>query len=461
MKSKVTTLLKTLRAYAIEKGIRLAINYHEEDSYLMRFANSAISLNTNEHLTRLDLAAYDGKRRAVYQMIADPNELESIKKAIDTVGEMVRHATPLSYDPTFPIYKQDVYDERAYCSNLANLSNAERLAYFNTVAGELESDDIKLSGNFADGTTINAQISTETEHVQYFASTDAQILVVLSSLSLKWEVNAEQSAQRKRDLDPHGMHEQLALLLKYYKNAEAVQLPVGKYKVVFGPAAVGEVLGMMVGYAMEGSMYKLGYSFLAPESIDKPIFSPKMTLIDDPNRTEVFCQMADTHGFIRQPFAFVENGAFKGFAWSQDSADEYDEQATGHSVDHYSLVMSLGDKPVASLKELVEMPRDEDILYIPYIHYMNMVNPSGGVFTGSSRFGALYLKADGSVQVPYNVRLTQKFTDMFGERVEWMSANETIYNVSSSYGRRNPQALAIPKYICVKDIEISHSNSSY
>ncbi|HPX65821.1 MAG TPA: hypothetical protein PLW45_04375, partial [Anaerolineaceae bacterium] len=73
MKSKVTTLLKTLRAYAIEKGIRLAINYHEEDSYLMRFANSAISLNTNERLTRLDLAAYDGRQRAEFQMIADPN----------------------------------------------------------------------------------------------------------------------------------------------------------------------------------------------------------------------------------------------------------------------------------------------------------------------------------------------------------------------------------------------------
>ena len=461
MKSKVIELLKTLRDYAISKGIRLAIDYHQEDSYLMRFANSAISLNTNERLTRLDLVAYDGRKRAEFQMIADPNDLESIKNAIDTVGEMVKHAALLNYDPTFPVYHQDVTDERAYCSNLAKLSNAERLAYFNTVAGDLESDDIKLSGNFADGTTINAQVSTETDHVQYFASTDAQILVVLSSLSLKWEVNAEQSAQRKRDLDPQGMHEQLALLVKYYKEAEAVQLPVGKYKVVFGPAAVGEVMNMVVGYAMNGAMFKMGYSFLSPEDIGKVVFSPKLTVVDDPNRQEVFCQMADANGFIRQPFAFVEDGVFKGFAWGQDAADEYGEQPTGHSVPHYSLVVGVGDKPVASLKELLEMPRDEDILYIPYIHYMNIVNPSVGMFTGSSRFGALYLKADGTVQVPYNVRLTQKATDMFGERVEWMGSKETVYNVSSSYSRRNPEALVIPKYICVKDIEISHSNPSY
>ena len=461
MKSKVTTLLKTLRAYAIEKGLRLAIDFHQEDSYLMRFANSAISLNTNEKLTRLDLTAYEGRKRATYSMIADPNDIESIKSAIDTLAEMIKHAAPLSYEPTFPVYKREIHDDRAFCPNLAKLSNQERLDYFNTVAGDLESDDIKLSGNFADGTTINAQMSTETDHVQYFISTDAQILVVLSSLSLKWEVNAEQSAQRKRHLDPQAMHEQLALLVKYYQEAEAVQLPVGKYKVVFGPAAIGEVLSMMGGYAMDGGMHKLGYSFLSTEDIGKQLFSPDFQLVDDPNRADIFGQMADFAGMMREPFSLVQYGVFKGFTWDQDAADEHGQTATGHSVSHTSMAMKTGDKPVADLAELLAMPRDEDILYIPYIHYMNMVNPSAGMFTGSSRFGALYLKADGTVQVPYNVRLTQKFTDLFGERIEWMSATETIYNVSSTYSRRNPTALAIPKYMCVKDIEISHSNPSY
>src|SRR5690606_41676660 len=94
-----------------------------------------------------------------------------------------------------------------------------------------------------------------------------------------------------------------------------------------------------------------------------------------------------------------------------------------------------------------------------YIHYMNVVNPTQGMITGSSRFGALFLKKDGSVQVPYNVRLTQKFYDFFGERVQWMSQKQVAYNVSSSYGRRDPTALKIPRFVCVKGIEISHSRS--
>jgi hypothetical protein len=125
------------------------------------------------------------------------------------------------------------------------------------------------------------------------------------------------------------------------------------------------------------------------------------------------------------------------------------------------LVIRGGDQPIRSLEELVNMPRDKDLLYIPFLHYMNIVNPSQGVITASSRFGALLLKKDGSVVVPYNVRLTQSLLDVFGDKVAWLSETVTAYNVSSSYGARNPTALVVPNFLCLKDLEISHSNSSY
>jgi hypothetical protein len=64
VKERILQTLKELRAYTLEKGYEIAVFYHEEDSYLMRCANSAISLNTNEHLIRLEITAYDGKKRA-------------------------------------------------------------------------------------------------------------------------------------------------------------------------------------------------------------------------------------------------------------------------------------------------------------------------------------------------------------------------------------------------------------
>jgi hypothetical protein len=45
--------------------------------------------------------------------------------------------------------------------------------------------------------------------------------------------------------------------------------------------------------------------------------------------------------------------------------------------------------------------------------------------------------------------------------VAWMSKSQVANNTSQSYGARNPTAVIVPRFVQVKDIEISHSNSSY
>lgn len=461
MDKKVVSLLKNLRAYALKKKINLVASYHEEDSYLMRFANSAISLNTNEHLARLELRAYDGRKKASYEMIVDPRDVKAIRAGIDKAAEMVKQAAPLNYDPTFPVFKQDVVDERSYDRRMARLTNAERLAYFNKAAAGLETDDLKLAGIFMDGTTTVAQISTASEHFQYFRSTDAKATVVINSESLKWEVIAEQSAQKKSDLKPALLNKELKLLVKHYTKAKAMQLPLGKYKVVFGPAAIAEVAEVMGGWGCQGVAMKRGYSFLKDGDQGKQILSPKFNMVDDPDQSELYGLSFDEYGMRRQPFTLFHEGKFHDFTWDQDSADEYGEQSTGNSVRHNSFVVEGGDVSCPSLAALLKMKREEDVLYIPYIHYMNIVNPDKGLITGSSRFGALLLKKSGRVAVPYNVRITQAFSDFFGERLEWLSKEQVVYNTSNTYDARNPTALRAPRFICVRDIEISHSNSSY
>jgi len=80
MKDRILQTLSDLRTYAVRKGYEITLYYHEEDSTLMRFANSAISLNTNEHLIRLDITAYAGRQRASYEMITDLNKMDEMKK---------------------------------------------------------------------------------------------------------------------------------------------------------------------------------------------------------------------------------------------------------------------------------------------------------------------------------------------------------------------------------------------
>ena len=461
MKEKIIKTLQDLRAYALEKGYEITLAYHEEDSYLMRFANSAISLNTNEHLIRLEVTAYDDRKRASYELITDLGKMDAMKNAIDAAAELVVHAQALNYQPSIPTFSETFIDESGYDADLAQISNEERLAYFNKACAGLETEDLKLSGIFSNGATTFAQINTRSEHAQYFKVSDAQVTLVLAHATLKWEVTAEQSAWRKSDLDPAPLQRDLAFLVERYQNDAPQQVPLGQYDIIFGSAAIADMVNFMNYIGFSGGLMKRGYSFLSEEQIGKRVFSDKVTLSDDAGCLDTFPMKQDYMGKARGLFPLFKEGVFQGYTWSQDDADEFATESTSHTVPHKSLVMAGGDVDVSNLEELVKMPREKDVLYIPFLHYMNIVNPSKGMVTGSSRFGALLLKKEGSVVVPYNVRITQSLLDLFGEKVAWLSKETVPYNTSSSYGARNPSSIVVPVFMCVKDLEISHSNSSY
>lgn len=461
MKEKILQTLTSLREYALSKSVTAAFMYHEEDSYLMRFANSAISLNTNEHLIRLEITVYDDKRRASYEMITDLNKLDEMKQAVDVATEMVKYAMPLNYQPSIPHFKESYVDEIGFNAQLAAMTGEEKLAYFNEATKDLETNKITLSGIFSSGTNILAQITTLSEHTQYVKTSDAQVTIVLAHSDLKWEVTAEQSAQKKADLNPQELLAELSFLIDHYNNDPAQQIPVGNYDIVFGPAATAEMISFMNWIGFNGGLMKRGFSFLTEDHVGKKVFSEKFNLTDDPSRLETFPLTRDAMGMKREAFPLFVKGVFQKFTWYQDDADEFGAQPTGHNIPHKSLVLDAGDMDVNTLHDLVKMPKDKDILYIPFLHYMNIVNPSKALVTASSRFGALLLKKDGSVVVPYNVRVTQSLLDVFGDKVAWLSKTQTAYNTSSSYGARNPVAIVVPKFIRVNDLEISHSNTSY
>ncbi len=284
MKEKILNTLHALRAYALAKGCTVTLDYQEEDSSMMRFANSAISLNTNEHLIRLGITAYEGRKRASYDLITDLDKLDEMKKGVDIAVEMVAHAQPLEYEPTLPKFSASFADESGYDAGLADLPNEEKLAYFNTAVKGLETEEIRLSGIFANGGTTLAQINTLSEHTQFFRMSDAYTTVVLAHARLKWEVQSEQSAHSKAALNPQVVQRDLKFLLERYLHDTPQSLPLGKYDIVFGSAAIADMLNFMNWIAFNGGSMKRGYSMIAEDKIGQKVLSDKVTLVDDPAR---------------------------------------------------------------------------------------------------------------------------------------------------------------------------------
>ena len=461
MKDRILQTLDRLRGYAQGKGYEISLLYHEEDSYLMRFANSAISLNTNEHLIRLEITAYSGRKRASYTLITDPDKIDAMEEGIDAVAGMVEHSQPLTYEPTIPELQETFVDEQGYDEALAQLGNQERLRFFNTAVRDLETEDLALSGIFSCGSNVLAVANTRSNHSLYFRTSDAQATVVLAHRGLKWEVIAEQSAQSKSELDPDRLRQDLSFLVERYQNDVPLQLPLGRYDIVLGPAATAELVSFMNWIGFNGGLMKRGYSFMSEDQVGKKVLSDQFTLVDDPSRLETFPFKRDFTGMVRNRYPLFDKGVFQGFVWFQDDADEFNASPTGHTVTHKSLVLGGGEEQVSTLEALVNRSRERDVLYIPFLHYMNIVNPTKGIITASSRFGTLLLKKDGSTAVPYNVRLTQSLLDIFGDKIAWLSRETVPYNTSQSYGERNPTAVIVPRFMQVNDLEISHSNESY
>ena len=182
-----------------------------------------------------------------------------------------------------------------------------------------------------------AQINTRSEYTQYFKTSDAQVTVVLSDAIEKWEVIAEQSAYSKAELDPAALRRDLALMVGHYQRDQPVQMPLGKIDVVFGAAATADLLHYFNWIGINGGSMKRGFSFLTEKDVCQKVFSEKFTLVDDPSQPDTFPFRRDFTGIPREPHSLFENGVFQGFVWSQDDADEYSQEATGHTVAHKEL----------------------------------------------------------------------------------------------------------------------------
>ena len=201
MENKIKKTLKELREYGLSKEARFSLLWHYENSHFIRYANSGISLNTSENLNRLYITVYGSYRQVTTNIILDPSDQVKMRDMFDEALEMLKFSGELSYQPTLVDF-EGYSDKRCYDEDLAKMDSDAMIDFVKKATFCLETDDVVLSGNFNKGETVLCTITSLSDDIGYWAATDAQVTLVMSSRKKKCEVSAEQSAYRKKTLSP-------------------------------------------------------------------------------------------------------------------------------------------------------------------------------------------------------------------------------------------------------------------
>lgn len=162
-----------------------------------------------------------------------------------------------------------------------------------------------------------------------------------SSHSLSASVIAGQGADMQRDYAYHStrhladLESAAAVGTRAGRRAVARlhprKLTTGQMSVVFDPRLGGSLVGHMLG-AITGASIARKTSFLL-DYLDKPVFAPGITIIDDPHRARGLRSKAyDGEGLPTQRRALIDKGILTTWLMDSASARQLGMKPTGHAT---------------------------------------------------------------------------------------------------------------------------------
>ncbi|MEO0004772.1 MAG: metallopeptidase TldD-related protein [candidate division WOR-3 bacterium] len=458
LEERIRTILLEARDYARRSGLNAEFSFHRERSSLIRLGNSAIALSTSEELTRLDVSVQDGRRVGDFTLTADITSLEQLKSALRQAEENCRNALPKDYDPIFGMVEEMVDDTRGYDPELENISPNSKAELCAKVIKSLRPKGrYDFSGSWSTGSTEMFYITTANDNEAYRKMTDGRLVLVLKESIKKWELSVERTQKRANEFSADDVAQEFEALLPIYENNPGYKTPIGNQRVLFGPQAIAELVALSVWSGFFGRAYEEGRAFTAKNRPGDKIFSEMVTIFDDPDHPLVFGMPFDFTGKRRRLFKLVEKGVFAGVCYDSQTAAKYKKERTGHDLMNWDLVFVGGSGP-AGLKEALALA--DNALYIPHLHYTHLPDPTKGIFTGSSRFNALLVKDGRFVSPIFSSRITDSIPNVFNNIVA-VSAALVAQNMSSTYERRSPEAMAVPSWLLCDNVRISDVADSF
>ena len=409
-----------------------------EHSGLARFANSAVhqpTLITDESVTLR--VVRDGRVGASF---TNQTNRDGLRKVAARAAEA---ADSSPKDPGWPglplpapVSEVDGFDEET-----AALSPGEQaLRAWTTIKA---SPEYGLFGYFTSGTTELAVASSTGLAVEQ-RMTDATVLAVASSDEESGY--AEASSHRARDLElPAVAHEAAE---KARATTGASELEPGTYRAFLEPYAFSELL-FYFAFTSLGSLALLEGRSNFSDRLGERLFHPRFSLYDDGHNSCGFAKAFDFEGVPKQRVAIVENGVAEDVVWDRRTAlrAARHRASTGHALPAtsqefgpipFNMSVPGGD---GGWDDLVEGVGDG--IYVTRLHYLGVVEPRSGKFTGMTRDGTFRIRNGKTAEPLANLRFTTSFPELLRQLIG-LSAEVKLVNRSDFYDARFPFGTLVP-----------------
>lgn len=379
--------------------------------HFIRFSNNEVN---RENLcdNELSLNIEVGYKNRTVKTSTDKFSEAEIRKSID---EAIESAKNMPEDPEYmpPVTKEEAASVKTNSGEEKTENIAERYNLLNDIFLEVKKAGLNSAGSLMSVTSTNEIYNTKGLALTHNSTESALNVTVMGTKgSYKDFYYSSDLKDFKKDIFIQNLIKMTKLTDKTL-SAEA-----GKYKVVLGPAAIGELMMFFLYYNGDAKNTDEGLNELSLRR-EKPIAVKDVHLYCDPDNVHLKenAPFDLTNGSPYIPFDIIKDGKFiRGF-YSRYYAKKKNVQPSGDGLSYYggkqNIIFAGGAKTQEELISNVE-----DGLYINSFWYIRVVNSTGSVFTGMTRDGVFRIKNGKLCESVNNFRFNQNIFDMLKNIVE-------------------------------------------
>ena len=418
------------------------------DSFLTRFANSAIHQNVADTDAEVRIRVVVGKRVGV----ATTNNLadQALNQALENALAIARlqpenpdfkslpGPPPLGSAQGRPIPQVTAFSEAtAACTPEQRAKGAGSICLLAREAGVVAAGALTTA-------TLEVAVANSLGVLAYCPTTYADVVTVVMGDAGSGYASALALDVNDLDFEVIGRE----AVKKCLRSQNPRPIDPGEYTVILEPYATQDLVEMMAYTGFGAVALQEGSSFMVGK-IGQQIVDSRISIWDDGLDPRGIPWPFDFEGVPRQRVDFIEKGVARGVVYdSYRAGKEEGKVSTGHALPApntygpfpLNMFFAPGD---TTLEEMVQST--ERGLYVTRFHYTRVVEPTKVVITGMTRDG-VFLVENGEIAYPVkNLRFTQSYLEALNH-VEGIGREPRLLTGMDGMARDSVPALKLGKF---------------